>query len=145
VIVLRTANTFVIIVTAFADSKRSHDVNHDEVLTELLRDPEVRREWKNTTVARAIANQVVRFRVEHGPSQRALAERLGVSAALVGRLELGEHEPRISTLQLLTRRLGIRFSIDIHPEGAASLFSVHKTHVERAAAAGVETFVVAAV
>ena len=107
----------------------------------LLEDADLRREWEDSTVARAIANQVIRYRVEHGLSQRALAARLGVSASLVGRLELGEHEPRLSTLQLLTRRLGIRFNIDIHPLGAGGRRAADESHVERAVSQGVETLV----
>jgi transcriptional regulator with XRE-family HTH domain len=116
-------------------------LTYEEILETLLDDDESRQEWQESSVARAIANQVIRYRVEHGLSQRALAQRLGVSASLVGRLELGEHEPRLSTLQLLSRRLGIRFSIDIHPEGTAGRLSADEPHVERAVSRGVETLV----
>ena len=123
-------------------SKRAH-ITHQEVLETLLDDEDLRQEWEDSSVARAIANQVIRHRVEHGLSQRALAAKLGVSASLVGRLELGEHEPRLSTLQLLSRRLGIRFNIDIHPEGSASRLSADEPRVERVVSKGVETLVYA--
>lgn len=121
-------------------SKRTR-LTHAEILEALLDDDELRREWEESSVARAIANQVIRHRVEHGLSQRALAAKLGVSASLVGRLELGEHEPRLSTLQLLSRRLGMQFTIDIHPDGVASRRSADEPHVERAVSQGVETLV----
>jgi transcriptional regulator with XRE-family HTH domain len=116
---------------------------HQEVLDSLLADDELRAAWEETTVARAVANQVIRYRAEHGLSQREVAAKLGVSHALVGRLELGEHEPRLRTLQLLSRRLGIRFNIDIHPTGATSRLSADDPNVERATSQGVETLVCA--
>lgn len=114
---------------------------HEALMANLLADPELAREWEAGTIARAIANQVIRYRVDHGLSQRTLAARLGVSAALVGRLELGEHEPRLSTLQMLTRKLGIRFSIDIYPAGASERPATGELRIERAKSDGVETVV----
>lgn len=119
-------------------------ISHDRMMQELLQTPEVLEEWERTVVARAVANEVLRYRIEHNLSQRALARRLGVSQALVGRLELGEHEPRISTLQKLSHVLGLRFSIDIHPEDETpARLSAPDDRVERAISGGVETLVLA--
>lgn len=120
-------------------------ISHDEMMRDLLQNPTVREDWERTAFARAVANQVLRYRIEHDLSQRALARRLGVSQALVGRLELGEHEPRISTLQNLSQVLGLRFSIDIHPEDAAParLSTLDDDRAERATSGGVETIVLA--
>jgi len=120
-------------------------ISHDEMMRTMLDDPEIREDWEKTAFARAIAHQVIRYRIDHDLSQRELAKRLGVSQGLVGRLELGEHEPRFSTLQMLSRALGIRFGIDIHPEGAEPLagFTTAGAHAERAIANGVETLVLA--
>ncbi len=120
-------------------------ISHDEMMRTMLEDPEIREDWEKTAFARAIAHQVIRYRIDHDLSQRDLAKRLGVSQGLVGRLELGEHEPRFSTLQMLSRALGIRFSIDIHPEGSkpAAGFVPDDARVQRAAANGVETLVLA--
>ena len=48
----------------------------EEVLAGALRDPAFRAEWERTAVARALASQVVAYRVKHGLSQRALADEL---------------------------------------------------------------------
>jgi transcriptional regulator with XRE-family HTH domain len=50
-----------------------------------------------------------------GLTQASLARKLGVSQPAVARLELGEHEPTLTTLSRLSRRLGIDFHIDITP------------------------------
>lgn len=118
-------------------------LSYEEVEAALLADPEFRAYWERTAFARMVANRVIRYRVDHQLSQRALAKRIGVSQALVARLELGEHEPRLSTLQTLARVLGMRFSIDIHPAGQppATELACADRRVERMTAEGVETLV----
>jgi ribosome-binding protein aMBF1 (putative translation factor) len=85
------------------------------VLEEELRDPEFRREWERTALARAVALGVIRYRSKEGISQRRLAEILGWKPAQVARLEQGEHTPSIDTLLHLSRRLGLRFALSIGP------------------------------
>lgn len=92
-------------------------MTHEELLADQLRDPDFRAYWERTAFARAVAVEVIKYRVEHGLSQRALASQLGVSQAVVGRLELGEHEPRTATLRKLAQNLGMRFLLEIHPTG----------------------------
>ncbi|HWV22717.1 MAG TPA: helix-turn-helix transcriptional regulator [Thermomicrobiales bacterium] len=93
----------------------TNTISLHDMLNELTNDPEIREDWERTVLARAVANEVVRYRRDHDLSQRALASMLGVSQAVVGRLELGEHEPKLSTLSRLARVLGMRFTIAIHP------------------------------
>ena len=86
-----------------------------EVLERQLQDPEMREYWERTALARAVANAVVRYRTEHGMSQRVLAEKLGWKPSQVARLELGEHNPGMDTLTHLAQRLGLRFTMEIGP------------------------------
>jgi transcriptional regulator with XRE-family HTH domain len=91
---------------------------HEEVLGEhLLADPEYRREWERTALARAVAVKVIAYRAEHSLSQTALAERLKMSQPAVARLESGEHNPTFPTLMRLSDALGIELAIDIAPTG----------------------------
>lgn len=118
-------------------------ISHGELMDELLRDPEFRETWEASTFARLVANQVIRYRIDHGLSQRKLAALLGMHSSQVARLEAGEHEPRLSTLQLLTRRLGLCFRIDIHPVGRPPAARIDQRHnqTQRVTADGVETLV----
>lgn len=86
-----------------------------ETLAEELRDPEFRAEWERTALARAIANTLVGYRVEHRLSQSALAEQLGMKQPAVARLESGEHNPSLETLQRLVRTLDIELVLDLVP------------------------------
>jgi transcriptional regulator with XRE-family HTH domain len=86
-----------------------------DVLKKDLRDPEFRAEWERTALARAIASQVIAYRVEHGLSQTALAKRLGMKQPAVARLEAGEVTPSIETLQRLVPVLDTEIVIDLAP------------------------------
>jgi transcriptional regulator with XRE-family HTH domain len=91
----------------------------DDLVAEQLRDPDFRREWERTALARAVAVKVVAYRAEHGLSQRALAQKLGMTQPQVARLEAGEHNPTIDTLTRLAEALDVEFAIDIHPRRRA--------------------------
>lgn len=115
---------------------------HEEMLAEQLRDPDFRGYWERTAFARAVATEVIKFRANHGLSQRALANRLGVSQAVVGRLELGEHEPKTATLRRLSQALGMRFLLEIHPVGQPDQStSTADGTTERVTSQGVELLV----
>ena len=99
-----------------AANESRKNLEFNELRDKLLgQDPELREMWERTAFARAVANEVIRYRIEHGLTQSALARKLGVSQPLIGRLELGEHEPKFSTLQRLSSVLGLTFTVTIHP------------------------------
>jgi len=54
-----------------------------------------------------IGEQVRAWREVRGVSQRALAERAGMPYPMVARLELGQTDPRLSTLERLAEALEI--------------------------------------
>lgn len=113
--------------------------NFEDVLQEELEDPEFREFWERTALARAVANQIIQYRLNHQLSQRELARRLGVSQPVVARLELGEHEIKMSTLLRLAHVLGLRVRVDIHPKGEPGLTtSAEDAPLERLASQGIE-------
>jgi transcriptional regulator with XRE-family HTH domain len=87
----------------------------EQVLAEELRDPDFKREWDRTALARAVALKVLAHRVDHSLSQRGLAKQLGMTQPQVARLEAAEHNPTIDTLARLAQTLDIEFAIDVHP------------------------------
>ncbi len=90
---------------------------HGELVAEeMARDRTFRDEWEQTALARLVAAQLIEYRAEHGLSQRALAERLGVKQPFVAKLEAGDRNPEFATLVRVSRELGIEFLIDIRPE-----------------------------
>jgi transcriptional regulator with XRE-family HTH domain len=95
----------------------------DEVLAGALCDPAFRAEWERTSVARALASQVVAYRVKHGLSQRALADELHMSQPQVARLEAAIHNPEIETLQRVASVLDIEFDLKISQRQEPTLSS----------------------
>jgi transcriptional regulator with XRE-family HTH domain len=85
------------------------------VAEEQLRDPSFKAEWQRLAPAREFASTLLRYRAEHELSQRALAQRLGVSQPRIVKLESGEHNPEIDTIINAVRRLGIEFVLNVSP------------------------------
>lgn len=83
------------------------------------RDLKARERWERTVLARAVAIAVIRYRTEHGLSQRALAKQLGMPQPHIARLELGEHNPSVDMLQRLAQGLGQCFVIAVAPADRA--------------------------
>jgi transcriptional regulator with XRE-family HTH domain len=119
----------------------NNEISFEDLLKQELENDDFREDWERTLLARSVANQVIRYRVERHLSQRDLATKLGTSQAIVGRLELGEHEPKLSTLSRLARILGLRFTIAIHP--IDSVESAEEVVVSKIASGGVELIVAA--
>lgn len=103
----------------------SHLPTAAEVFAEMdaQMDPEARARWDRTALARAVATAVIGYRIRHSLSQTALARQLGMRQPNVARLEAGDHNPSIETLERLASVLGLRFIVDVAPAGrvAASL------------------------
>src|SRR3954471_19369536 len=99
-------------------TKSAKPVAHEDLLrAQLDADPEFAEEWHRLALARHVAIELIRYRSDHKLSQRALAERLGVSQPRVHELELGEKNPQIETLAHIVAVTGIEFAVSITPHG----------------------------
>lgn len=88
----------------------------EQLTAEDTRDLEVAAELARTSVANQLAILIIRYRVEHGLTQTALARKLGMRQPAVARLEAGDHEPSVATLARLASKLGITLRLDVQPE-----------------------------
>ncbi|HVC77575.1 MAG TPA: hypothetical protein VND96_13775 [Candidatus Micrarchaeaceae archaeon] len=86
-------------------------------MAEHTRDPEYWAEHERTALARAMAIEVTRYRMEHRLLQRALARQPGMPQPAIARLDPGDVNPSIDTLLHLARELGIAIHFDITREG----------------------------
>ena len=55
-----------------------------------------------------MAKRIKEWRAKRGLSQRDLAEASGVSREYIARLELGQHDPTVSTLEKLAEALKVK-------------------------------------
>jgi transcriptional regulator with XRE-family HTH domain len=55
-----------------------------------------------------MAKRIKEWRAKPGLSQRDLAAVSGVSREYIARIELGQHDPTLSTLEKLAKALGVK-------------------------------------
>ena len=55
-----------------------------------------------------MAKRLRELRAKRGLTQRTLADRSGVSREYIARIELGHHDPTVSTLEKLAKALGVK-------------------------------------
>lgn len=77
----------------------------------LAEDPEFRAEWDAQAAEREVMHRVVEARMEEGLTQAELAERCGMKAANLCRLENGNGNPSVATLDRIARGLGRRLEV----------------------------------
>ncbi len=56
---------------------------------------------------RRLAMKLKQLRKKRGITQEGLARKANISLGYVARLEIGRHDPKISTLRKLSRALGV--------------------------------------
>ncbi len=88
----------------------------EEIHEQDMRDLDYRREHERTRLANDVAIKVIRYRVDHGLTQAALARQLGMRQPHIARLESGDHEPSLSMLARLSAGLGLDFSVTVKPD-----------------------------
>lgn len=58
-----------------------------------------------------LSRELVQARLAHGLSQAALAEKAGLSRMAVQKAESGTTDPRVSTLQVMARAMGMELML----------------------------------
>lgn len=76
-----------------------------------LRDEEFAREWKEQSAERDVMRQIVEARIKEGLTQQELADRCGMKASNLCRLENGNGNPSVATLEKIARGLGKKLEI----------------------------------
>ena len=87
----------------------------DDFLQEQLKDPEFRREYEALQPERAIIQAMIDARKASGLTQKELSERTGIAQGDISRLENGNSNPSIRTLQRLAMGLGMTVKIEFVP------------------------------
>lgn len=77
------------------------------------KDPEFQRTWEEGALEREIAKQLIGIRLELKMTQEQFAELVGVKQSFLSRLENGEQNITIETLQKLAQRAGANVNVRI--------------------------------
>ena len=90
--------------------------NFNDFLTEQLRDPEVKAEYDALEPEYAIIQAMIDARKGKGITQKELSERTGIAQGDISKLENGNGNPSIRTLQRLADAMGMTLRIEFIPK-----------------------------
>lgn len=87
----------------------------NDFLAEQLEDPEIRAEYDALEPEFSIMQAMIDARKSSGLTQKQLAERTGITQADISKLENGNANPSLRTLQRLAAGMGMRVKIEFQP------------------------------
>lgn len=89
--------------------------SYRDFLEEQLKAPELKAEYDALEPEFAIIQAMIDARKTAGLTQKQLAERTGIAQADISRLENGNANPSLKTLQRLAKGMGMRMQIQFIP------------------------------
>ena len=89
--------------------------NFNEFLKDQLKDPKFREEYEALAPEFAIMQAIIDARKSAGLTQKELSERTGIAQADISKLEKGNGNPSLRTLQRLAAGMGMQIKIAFEP------------------------------
>ncbi|SHH35689.1 DNA-binding transcriptional regulator, XRE-family HTH domain [Thermosyntropha lipolytica DSM 11003] len=90
--------------------KRIELKNPYDIIERLAGDEEKKR-FELDDILFSIAAKLLDYRIKNNLSQTQLAKKLGVSQAMISKLESGEYNPTIEKLWDISQKMGWRFTV----------------------------------
>ena len=87
----------------------------NDFLNEQLKDPEVKKEYDALAPEFAIIQAMIDARQASGMTQKQLADKTGIAQADISKLENGNANPSLKTLQRLAAGMGMQVKIEFVP------------------------------
>ena len=87
----------------------------NDYLAEQLKDPEFRREYEALQPEHAVIQAMIDARKASGLTQKELSERTGIAQGDISKLENGNANPSIRTLQRLATAMGMVVKVEFQP------------------------------
>ena len=88
---------------------------YSDFLAEQLNDPDVKAEYDALEPEFAIIQAMIDARKSSGLTQKQLSERTGIAQADISKLESGNANPSLKTLQRLAAGMGMKIKIEFQP------------------------------
>ena len=76
-----------------------------------LENPEFRKEWDALETETQIMRSLIEARIETGMTQKQLSEKTGINQSNLSRIERGNGNPSVATLERIAAALGKKVSI----------------------------------
>lgn len=89
--------------------------NFRETLNEQLKNPEFKKEWDALEPEYQIIKAMLNARNEKDMTQRELADITGIPQADISRIENGNANPSLKTLQRLAEGMGMKLKLEFVP------------------------------
>ena len=89
--------------------------NFHETFDVLMQDPEFKAEYDALEPEFAIIQAMIDARKASGLTQKQLAERTGINQADISKMENGNGNPSIHTLQRLAKGMGMKLQLAFTP------------------------------
>ena len=89
--------------------------NFRETLNEQLKNPEFKKEWDALEPEYQIIKAMLATRNEKAMTQKQLADITGIPQADISRLENGNANPSLKTLQRLADGMGMKLKLEFVP------------------------------
>ncbi len=89
--------------------------NYDTFFEEQMKDPAFRKEWEALQPEMAIVRAMINAREKSGMTQKELSEKTGITQADISRLENGNANPSLKTLQRLAEGMGMTLRLEFVP------------------------------
>lgn len=81
------------------------------------RDPAFKKTWEEGALEREISAQLINIRLNLEMTQQQFADHVGMKQSFISRLENGEQNITIATLQEIAKQSSARIHVDIAPAG----------------------------
>ena len=91
------------------------ETKFEDSLNEQTNDPAFRREYKTLEIKNAITQAFINARKSSGLSQKQLSEKTGITQPDISKLENGNANPSIRTLQRLANGMGMKLRLEFLP------------------------------
>ena len=86
-------------------------------LDKQLQDKEFKEEWETLEPEFSVMQAMIDARKSAGFTQKQLSEKTGISQADISKLESGNANPSLRTLQRLASGMGMKVKIEFQPIG----------------------------
>lgn len=87
----------------------------NDFLQEQLQDPEFHKEYEALQPEHAVVQAIIDARKNAGLTQKELSERTGIAQGDISKLENGNANPSIRTLQRLAAAMGMTLKVEFLP------------------------------
>lgn len=87
----------------------------NDYLNEQMKDPAFKAEWDALEPEFSIMQAMINARKASGLTQKQLSERTGIAQADISKLESGNANPSLKTLQRLAAGMGMKVKVEFQP------------------------------